>query len=650
MKIFFNSLRIFLLVLADVLLLFFWQFFLPFPASAQTPSLQPTPQPTAAPTLIFSEDFSHGLTQWQLARGHWEYWQLQDGWLEADLRSPFAIAELLPQPEVWPGLSEHYVYEFDFQVLTGEDRNWAWGYVDRDNWYEAHWRFQRLHVVRLQQGQEQLNFYEDYSLQPHQSYHVRLEHDAGHLQLWVDEDLVLDRQDQTYDGQLGRIVLKATTGASWPSRVRYDNIQVWNYAAAGSADQEKILPVLEFKQGAVPWGNQVYDQAEDWVDPEADADQLTIKRWGCALSSLAMILHYHGLQFLPDGQELNPGTLNAWLRAQADGYIAGGVNWLAGSRLSRLLAEQARYESNGQIVLPKLEYHRIFSPSIAEVVALLQEQRPGILQIPGHFLIANGYTADESDLHIVDPAYAYDYLSQHQLEEPAVLSVGDYQPSQTDLSYVLLVYKPNLSIEFVDDEGLALAEQFLTYDTVQDAVDSLQPLSPGVIRHYLPQPEDGNYQFKIFQVADENGELETDFADWQMFFYDEQAEVRQQQHQEFFAADLSGQSGQGSEPIFLNLHFNKQDLTDIQLTSAAEPDFVLCADVLAAAMANDELQHCFVADYLQFLLTEINNFSQTENLSLVEKERFRQVVIDFLAEKEELINQDFLLEMVKALN
>ena len=93
------------------------------------------------------------------------------------------------------------------------------------------------------------------------------------------------------------------------------------------------LNVPPLKQISDPWQNQVYDSANLWspLNP-------TINRWGCALTSAAMVFQYHGLTKLPDNTTLDPGTVNAWLKTQLDGYVGNGyVNWLALSRLFSIL-------------------------------------------------------------------------------------------------------------------------------------------------------------------------------------------------------------------------------------------------------------------------------------------------------------------------
>src|SRR3989344_166923 len=52
-----------------------------------------------------------------------------------------------------------------------------------------------------------------------------------------------------------------------------------------------------------------------------------IEDCGCALTSVVMILRYYGV-FTTQGDDVNPSTLNEYLRSEKDGYVIGNVNWI----------------------------------------------------------------------------------------------------------------------------------------------------------------------------------------------------------------------------------------------------------------------------------------------------------------------------------
>ena len=80
------------------------------------------------------------------------------------------------------------------------------------------------------------------------------------------------------------------------------------------------LIVPYFNQNDLPWGPTEYDNTLQLglTDP-------TINRWGCVVTSAAMVLNYHNIKKMPDGTNLDPGSLNVWLKNN-NGYAIGHNN------------------------------------------------------------------------------------------------------------------------------------------------------------------------------------------------------------------------------------------------------------------------------------------------------------------------------------
>ena len=89
-------------------------------------------------TYVFSEDFSMGLGNWQVARGQTSMWQVIDGVLEGRVDTGGTITELVPIDAVWQSDWRNYELELDLLPAAGVDRNLAWGYQNPQNWYEIH--------------------------------------------------------------------------------------------------------------------------------------------------------------------------------------------------------------------------------------------------------------------------------------------------------------------------------------------------------------------------------------------------------------------------------------------------------------------------------------------------------------------------------
>ncbi len=251
-----------------------------------------------------------------------------------------------------------------------------------------------------------------------------------------------------------------------------DNISV----SLISEEDPNRLGITRVSQLDERWSNQEYDTAHEW-HPENPS----IGAWGCALSSMVMILDHYGISTFADSVEITPESLNAWLLAQDDGYIGTGLlNWLAVTRLTGELTDV--------FDTPSLEIS-IVRENIIDTLQteITTHSRPAIVNIPGHFLVAEGVVPDSNptDFYIQDPSYTYQTLSQHD-DEP--LSLRLFTPSHTDLSYLLFVKKHGdvqLSVSR-DTENIPLLE---ISESLKD--------QPSTHLYYVQKPDSGDYQIDI---------------------------------------------------------------------------------------------------------------------------------------------------------
>lgn len=101
--------------------------------------------------------------------------------------------------------------------------------------------------------------------------------------------------------------------------------------------------------------------------------------------------------------------------------------------------------------MPTFEFLRISEQVAAIAQTYLENGQPIIGEIPGHFFVLTGaITGDPLDFFLVDPAYVYTLLSQHNkpLQSLRVLT-----PSHTDLSYILIVTAPESEIAIRERMG-----------------------------------------------------------------------------------------------------------------------------------------------------------------------------------------------------
>ncbi|MBI3985159.1 MAG: C39 family peptidase [Candidatus Levybacteria bacterium] len=255
-----------------------------------------------------------------------------------------------------------------------------------------------------------------------------------------------------------------------------------NYVGFTPQPPSLILDVPIFKQTDQSWKNQTYDNAQKW-----SPSSKTIEKWGCALTSATMVLNFHGINKLPNGTSLNPGTLNTWLKNQKDGYVGTGwVNWLAISRLSKLSKT-----INNIVDFDALEFVRFGSANKNQLKTDLEHSIPDILEEPGHFVVATGY---EGDIFKINDPY-FDKNTLNDGYSNTFLSLTSFVPSETNLSYIMLTVNPDINLVVKDLDGNIVGESFIQQPLTEESNPSLTN-SPIRI-FYLPKPENQEYTIEI---------------------------------------------------------------------------------------------------------------------------------------------------------
>ena len=237
-----------------------------------------------------------------------------------------------------------------------------------------------------------------------------------------------------------------------------------------------LLDVPYYSQNDDRWGQDEYDAAHSW------SEEITVDKWGCAVTSAAMVLKYYGI-------DQDPGTLNTWLKSQVDGYIRGGLlNWLAISRYSRIFGSTI------------LEYRR--GGSDTDVVdSDLENENPVILETSGedgsHFVVTNGKL--DPDYSILDPE------TEENTSLASFRSSRRLLPTHTNLSTLLIAFDNDLHMEIPAQGG----------DINQEL-----PHGGGPFWLYqLDQPADGLYELRF--RADNPG-----WYNLEIYGYDQDAEAQ----------------------------------------------------------------------------------------------------------------------------
>lgn len=465
--------------------------------------LFPTPI-LATETHLFSDNFDDGdASNWVLRRSSRYYnpllpclndglpavWQVVAGRLGIEIDGPSCSTEITP-PDLDLTNVTKYRYEFDwyFPETMWMDRNVLLVWHDANNWYDLKILSNEILLQKVVGGVQYflVGEHANFPFEANREYHFLVEVTKDKLfKVWIDGQQVLEVADVApYITGWRTLGLQASVGGIRRSVSYFDNIEVTQLP---DSPLTKLVPLI--KQSDPQWAAQVYDHAPNWSQTP------TIERWGCALTSMVMVMQYHGLTQLPEGQPITPESLNQWLVSQPDGYVGPGlVNWLAVTRLTKQISDV--YGT------PKLEFSLWKLVADApnqqslrdQISAQLEKDQPPIVEVPGHFLVATNVTSEDdalSDVSINDPYYDFTQLSQHQ---PA-LSLRQFTPSHTDLSYIWLGSAPFTTVEVSRENQPAAAQTH--EDQIVDPVSG--QTSPSLLQYWLEKPDAGTYQVSISQ-------------------------------------------------------------------------------------------------------------------------------------------------------
>lgn len=258
-----------------------------------------------------------------------------------------------------------------------------------------------------------------------------------------------------------------TNPQTWKS-FSIDNIMV----EYGDPLDNSYTPLPYFSQKDPAWKDLPYDSASVWAGAEA----ASIERWGCAITSVAMVLKEYGIK-MPNGEEANPDKLNTWLSAQPDGYIGNGLlNWLAISRLARDARENGQAETD-------LEFVKSYGSPSDELTSGLYP----IIDEGGHFVAL--YDQNDDSYLLNDPN---DATRSSRPKSEWIKSVNTYTPSDTDLSYILLVIEEGASLvaKYLDNN---VGETYL--EEISDDVGNHGSGKYNVV--YIAKPSSGGYKLNI---------------------------------------------------------------------------------------------------------------------------------------------------------
>lgn len=242
-----------------------------------------------------------------------------------------------------------------------------------------------------------------------------------------------------------------------------------------------LVPLI--KQSNISWFNKTY--------AGGSRDNMYcgthIGECGCATTSLAMLLNFHGVTKDLEGNKITPDTLNEYLvRNQScnehgcvsDGYVYGDVVWGAIHKYTKL--------ANDRFKSPKVMFVGGGPYNKEQVRADIIDNKPVILKAPGtsHWFVASGIDGDTFTIR--DPLYEWDTLDNIEYNNTSSY-MRRFSKVNSDFSAIEIFIKEPGHIVLVAPDGkkYGYKEEGLYAD--EDGV-----------RHLIVQtPPKGSYEIKV---------------------------------------------------------------------------------------------------------------------------------------------------------
>lgn len=486
--------------------------------------------PLKASDLLYFEDFSNYESSlpagWTLIdsdnKGTTNNFIVNNGRFGLTTNSLFSIGDAILDGYDWTDIS----FKFDLIAFSGVDKNVLFRWNSPDERMGFHISQNTFRIEKVIPESERLK---PENLIPFptvdldgkvpngmvHTFEVTLKGPQVKVRLTNDlvDEIIYDYVDQNqYIITSGTIGVRVGTGVVVPTSVWFDNIEVRSLEP-----EHKGLNLTHFSQIDPQWADNEYNFSSLYNQPP----RTRISDWGCAISSAAMVLDYHGFTSGPEGQSINPDTVNDYLKDN-DGYQPPG--FLRWSHITKL-AKDIRNSEHGDPGSNLLQFEYVdFDLDLLKQD--LEATQPAILRLVQngntHFVVAH-HVDENDDIFIYDPLdETFEEVSlSERYPDSQVTRIGRYFRTNSDLSYIW-VYQQNPEVNLVvEHNGMktgfdgdtvfseipgAIYYEELPLGHPSNFQDSYGDGSTTQV-FALPQPETGEYQFSFSSETTQTAEI-----------------------------------------------------------------------------------------------------------------------------------------------
>lgn len=249
-------------------------------------------------------------------------------------------------------------------------------------------------------------------------------------------------------------------------------------------------PTSSLKQYSAPWNDDPYDHLPG----------KTVQQKGCGTTSLAMIMSYYGYSITPG--DLNTFLVNYYNDSNSNGQLDPGEPTYGYDRRGRVI-----WPAVSALTLGNVQY-KGFATGTTALDGELCSQRPAILRVPGHFVVATEKLATTYKLN--DPGHNIGQLDNSRYSN-TFQSIRRFGPPGSGLIDVRT--DPNVEMLITDSQGQAAGRlngttvtQIPNSSVDEESIDDLDvPNSdqPALIV-FIQKPTPGLYQLRVKAATNTN--------------------------------------------------------------------------------------------------------------------------------------------------
>lgn len=381
-------------------------------------------------------------------------WFVDNGILKIDIDNGPCSVNLVPSDELWGDIGKDYVVEFDGWFIDGADHNIAFRFTRGEVFNPMH----EYHIVGgggilgwapISNVPNNYFYATPNRLEP---YHFKLNVKTGHFEFFIDGQKVHDYPYPVENEKrpVGKFAFRAGAGAVTHSENWFDNLVIRKFPTT--------LDVKHFSQRDPLWKDDEYDNAS----ASNDLGWREIEEWGCAMTSAAMVLDYHGITKGPDGQVTNPQSLNQYLIDKGGFNQKGGVVWSYVTTYANEATKSGHLDPGVKALEFKYDnfdldsYEQDIENGLPSILKIVTNNKNNVDPQDDnlHFVVGKGFDGDE--VLINDPWDLLDTgaLLNDNYENKVVRQVGRMVPTNTDLSYIWIYqYNPNVETVLEHNES-----------------------------------------------------------------------------------------------------------------------------------------------------------------------------------------------------